>query len=240
MQQMDKNKFQQVKSLDNVESGKSPDFNNNTTLLSPWAHCFPSLRRRAQLPPMVLHPLPVVCLGALSNWSLFLIPLRDPSFVGGLLHGFKKAKKSMSDRILEIPLGSIVDVKVVSGREHLKTFRTEQANSVSRPFRIVTTKDPCDGETAGPAAKTSIERGAFGVDEPNHILLVGFEDVCRLQRFLVLACESWAIRAGETLSGPMKELLSCAPMAAHRYLIGVFEAMTGCLRNQVPGENRAV
>lgn len=140
---------------------------------------------------------------------------------------------------MEIPLGSIVDVKVVSGREHLKTFRTEQANSVSRPFRIVTTKDPCDGDTAGPAATTSLERGAFGVDEQHQILLVGFEDVCRLQRFLVLACESWAIRAGENLSGPTKELLSCAPVAAQQYLMGVFEAMTGSLRNQVPGEERA-
>lgn len=155
--------------------------------------------------------------------------------MGGVLHGFKKAKKSVSGRIVEIPLRSIVDVKAIGGREHLKTFRTARANSVSRPFRIVTTKDPRDGEAAGPTAtKTSPEPGgAFGVDKHHHVLLVGFEDVCRLQRFLVLACESWAIRAGETLGGPTKELLSCAPVAAQQYLGGVFEAMTGPLRNQV-------
>eukprot|EP00903_Cladosiphon_okamuranus_P007057 g6860.t1 len=180
----------------------------------------------------------VLCLGALSNWSLFLIPLRDPSFIGGMLHGFKKAKQNISDRIVEIPLRSVVDVALVSGRERLQTFRSFQANSVSRPFRVVTTKKLTpDGETAVPGAAatrqcaTTLDEG-----ERHNFLLVGFEDVSRLRHFLVLACESWAIRTGGAFGGPATELLSCSPVAAQRYLAGVFEAMTGSLRNQVDAQ----
>lgn len=155
-----------------------------------------------------------------------------------MLHGFKKAKKNISDRIVEIPLRSIIDVTLVSGRERLKTFRSFQANSVSRPFRIVTTKAPCDCELAVPAATDTLESTtAFRVDEQHQYLLVGFEDICRLRHFLVLSCESWAIRSGGTFGGPVNELLSCSPVAAHGYLAGVFEAMTGPLRNQVLSEN---
>lgn len=86
----------------------------------------------------------------------------------------------------------------------------------------------------GPAANRQLESTTSGVvDEHHHILLVGFEDICRLRHFLVLACESWAIRTGGTLAGPTKEMLPCAPVAALRYISGVFEAMTGPLRNQV-------
>ncbi|CAM9709394.1 unnamed protein product [Ectocarpus fasciculatus] len=172
------------------------------------------------------------CLAALSNWSLFLVPLRDPSFIGGALHGFKKGKKHFSDRIVEVPLGSIVDVAPVGGREHLKTFRTVQANMVSRPFRITAAKNLAHCESAGEsAADKGPETSAFGADEYRHILLVGFEDICRLRHFLVVACESWAIRSG--VETPAKELLSCAPVAAQRYLAGVLEVMTGPLRDQV-------
>lgn len=176
----------------------------------------------------------VHCLGALSNWSLFLIPLRDPSFIAGVLHGFKKAKQNISDRIVEVPLSSIVDVAMVTGREHLNTFRSFEANSVSRPFRVVTTKAPGGSETAGRAVNRQLQSEACGIEEHHHMLLVGFEDICRLRHFLVLACESWAIRSGGTHAGPTKEMLPCAPVAAQRYISGVFEAMTGPLRNQVP------
>lgn len=192
-----------------------------------------------------MHYLPetptVLCLGALSNWSLFLIPLRDPSFIGGMLHGFKKAKQDISDRIVEIPLRSIIDITLVSGRERLKTFRSFQANSVSRPFRLVTTKAPSDYDMAVPAATATLEsKTTLGVEEQHQFLLVGFEDISRLRHFLVLACESWAVRTGGTFGGPAKELLSCSPVAAQRYLAGVFEAMTGPLRNQVLSEGETL
>lgn len=154
-----------------------------------------------------------------------------------MLHGFKKAKQNISDRIVEIPLRSIIDVTLVSGRERLQTFKSFEANSASRPFRIITTKAPSDCEVVVPAATATVEsKTAFGAEEQHQFLLVGFEDICRLRHFLVLSCESWAIRAGGTSGGPAKELLSCSPAAAQRYLAGVFEAMTGTLRNQVLSE----
>lgn len=172
---------------------------------------------------------------------MFLIPLRDPSFIGGMLHGFKKAKQNISDRIVEIPLRSIIDVRLVSGRKRLKTFRSFQANSVSRPFRVVTSKALSVCEMAVPAATAHLEgTTVFGVGEHHQLLLVGFEDICRLRHFLVLACESWAVRTGDTFGGPAKELLSCSSMAAQRYLAGVFEAMTGPLRTQVLSEDEPV
>lgn len=145
-------------------------------------------------------------------------------------------KQNISDRIVEVPLSSIADVTMVTGREHLKTFRSFEANSLSRPFRIVTAKAPCCGEVTGPAADRQLEPRACGVGEDEHhnMLLVGFEDICRLRHFLVLACESWAIRTGRKHAGPTKEILPCAPIAAKRYISGVFQAMTGPLRNQVP------
>lgn len=155
-----------------------------------------------------------------------------------MLHGFKRAKQNISDRIVEIPLRAIMDVTLVSGRERLKTFRSFQANSVSRPFRIVTTKAPSDYERAVPAATPTLEsNNTLGVEEQHQFLLVGFEDISRLRHFLVLACESWAVRTGGTFGGPAKELLSCSPADAQRYLAGVFEAMTGSLRNQVLPED---
>lgn len=203
----------------------------------------PALTNTQHLPKHRQQQQTVLCLGALSNWSLFLIPLRDPSFIGGMLHGFKKAKQNISDRIVEIPLRSIVDVALVSGRERLQTFRSFQANSVSRPFRIATTKKlPPDGEMAVLAAAAARKSGRTFEEEQEeemqHFLLVGFEDVSRLRHFLVLACESWAIRTGGAFGGPAKELLSCSPVAAQRYLAGVFEAMTGSLRNQVLSEDK--
>ena len=155
-----------------------------------------------------------------------------------MLHGFK-AKQDISERIVEIPLRTIIDVTLVSGRERLRTFRSTQANSVSRPFRIVTTKAPPDYEkNIVPAATATLEsNNTFRVEEQHQLLLVGFEDVSRLRHFLVLACESWAIRTGGTFGGPAKELLSCSPVDAQRYLAGVFEAMTGPLRNQVLSED---
>lgn len=168
-----------------------------------------------------------------------------------MLHGFKKAKQNISDRIVEIPLRSIVDVALVSGRERLKTFRSFEANSVSRPFRVVATKSaPPDrgSNTAAPAATDATREGGTMFQEEeeeegeqeelHHFLLVGFEDVSRLRHFLVLACESWAIRTGGAFGSPAEELLSCSPVAAQRYLAGVFEAMTGSLRNQVRPEDR--
>lgn len=87
---------------------------------------------------------------------------------------------------------------------------------------------------AEPAATATVEsKTSFGVGEQHQFILVGFEDICRLKHFLVLACESWAIRTGGTFGGPAKELLSCSPVAAQRYLAEVFEAMTGPLRSQV-------
>eukprot|EP00752_Nemacystus_decipiens_P011260 g10007.t1 len=155
-----------------------------------------------------------------------------------MLHGFKKAKQDISNRIVEIPLRAIIDVTLVSGRERLKTFRSFQANSVSRPFRIVTSKAPSDEEMATLAATATLESksNTFGVEGQHQVLLVGFEDVSRLRHFLVLACESWAVRTGGSFGGPAKELLSCSPVGAQRYLAAVFEAMTGQVRNQVDAQ----
>ncbi|CBJ31451.1 hypothetical protein Esi_0256_0037 [Ectocarpus siliculosus] len=103
---------------------------------------------------------------------------------------------------------------------------------VSRPFRITAAKKLAHCESAvGSAADKGPETSASGADEHRHILLVGFEDICRLRHFLVVACESWAIRNG--VGTRAKELLSCAPVAAQRYLAGVLEVMTGPLRDQV-------
>ncbi|CAN0464725.1 unnamed protein product [Ectocarpus sp. 12 AP-2014] len=106
---------------------------------------------------------------------------------------------------------------------------------VSRPFRVTAVNKLAHCVSAvGSAAEKGPETNASGVDEHRHILLVGFEDICRLRHFLVVACESWAIRNG--VGTPAKELLSCAPVAAQRYLAGVLEVMTGPLRDQVDAQ----
>lgn len=159
--------------------------------------------------------------------------MRDPSFIGGVFHGFQKAKNA-SNQILQVPLRSIVDIAMFSGREHLKTFQNVHANSVSRPFRIVTTLAPENCKAAGSATDTQHStKTASGVDKYHRILLVGFEDVCRLRHILVLACESWAVRTGSAVGARPKEMLSCVPVAAQQYLAEVFDAMSGPLRNKV-------
>ncbi|CAN0148575.1 unnamed protein product, partial [Scytosiphon promiscuus] len=174
----------------------------------------------------------VHCLAAVSDRSLFLVPLRDPSFIGGVFHGFQKAKHA-PDQIVQVPLHSILDVAIFSGREHLKTFRNVKANSVSRPFRIVTTREPESCKAGRSTSDTQLStRTASGLDE-YQILLVGFEDICRLRHILVLACESWAVRIGSAVGAPPEEMLSCVPVAAQQYLAEVFETISGPLRNKV-------
>ena len=177
----------------------------------------------------VLRTVSVYCIAALSNWSLFLVPFRDPASVGGIIHSFYQAKQKTFAQIVEIPLRSIVDVAMVSARESLNTFANFEVNWVSRPFRIVTTADCYSGPVESEASK--FDTTASGNE--SILTFVGYEAICRLRHLLVLACESWAVRDGAALGLPAVEMLSCAPTAAQRYLDEVYKAMTGPLRTQV-------
>lgn len=157
------------------------------------------------------------------------MPLRDTSFFGKIVRGLYKDKQTTSAQIVEIPLGSIVDVAMVTARENLNTFATPEANWVSRPFRVVTTA-ACESQTIG---TSTARHGWSAPGEERTLTFVGFEPICRLRHLLVLARESWAMRTGATLGGPNAEMPPCVPAAAQRYLTEVYGAMAGCLRKHV-------
>lgn len=101
---------------------------------------------------------------------------------------------------------------------------------MSRPFRVVTTT-ASHRETIGSIA---VKTGHRAVSADERILtFVGFDDICRLRHSLVMARESWMMRAAETGGGPAPEILSCNPKSAQQYVEGVYRAMTGPLRTQV-------
>lgn len=166
-------------------------------------------------------------MAAISNWSLFIVPLRGPSLVGALVHGLHHGQQNRAARIIEIPLSSIIDIAMVSAREKLSTFASFEANVVARPFRLVTTA--CIRETLGTA---DVKPGRTVVGDERILTFVGFEAIGRLKHFLMRSRESWAVRTA-AVGVPTAEMVSCAPLAAHRYLRAVYEAMTGGFRNQV-------
>lgn len=192
-------------------------------------------------PPPVCSPVP--CIAALSSWSLFMVPLRAPWSVGGFIADFR-SKQHSAAKIIEVPLSSMLEVGVVSARENLNTFASDEANNWSRPFRIITesavtssekdpliqdlftSSSPVDGE------KDSGNSNFIGKAEPV-LTLIGFEVVSRLRHFLVVARESWAIRSTVTSGGSIAQVLTSSRGAAKRYIAGIHEATSGQLRNQV-------
>lgn len=146
------------------------------------------------------------------------------------MHGLQGNQKT-SSRIIEVPLGSILHVSMVSARENLDTFASHEDNWVSRPFRLVTCNrseatnsrdDPEVGENGGVGL---ITRGE------NILTVVAFEAVSRLRYMLVLAREGWSIRT--SVDSITLEMTTSATRTATRYLADIHQAMTGAIRDQV-------
>lgn len=134
----------------------------------------------------------------------------------------------MSSSIVEIPFSSIQDVYMVSARENVNIFARFEANSVSRPFRIVTAASHRERLAA------ISKNGKTIAAEDKVLTFVGFEAISRLRHFLLVARESWAIRTTATVDGgPIASMATCTVAAAQRYLAEAHQAMTGPLRNQV-------
>lgn len=168
-----------------------------------------------------------------------------------------QAKQYSCAQIVEVPLSTMLDVRMVNALEDLGTFASNEANWVSRPFRILTAT-PSDsdaapkrgggdenlvkvpGSLAEPTAAQVMagnysKSGVVGKGE-RVLTLVGFEAISRLRHLLMIARESWAIRtaAADAVHIPTAvQLLTSTLGAAKTYLAGIHQAMTGCLRNQV-------
>lgn len=165
------------------------------------------------------------CLAALSNWSLFLLPLRDPRSIWGIVHTLKKQPSWAG--IAEIPLKSMVHVFQVSGRENLHTFASHEANCVSRPFRIITVGATVRSGQFPPPIDLI---GGTTLRE-RMLTLVGFESISKLRYFVVMARESLAIRTVSVHR--IMRMTASTSVAAKHYLKCVHEAMTGPLQSQV-------
>lgn len=215
------------------------------------------LRATASSPTVALvyqsfpHPSPVHCIAALSSWSLFLVPLRAPWSVGGAIAGRLSKLPNTTTKITEVPLSSMLEVGIVSAFENLKTFADHEANSISRPFRVL-----C-ASTTHPASDEDVHNNEFiddtksdrstsnkarhdghshsrSVGKGERVLtFVGFEVVCRLRHYLMVARESWAMRSTVAFRGGIVQVLTSAVRAAKRYLSGIHDAITGQLGNQV-------
>ncbi|CAM9617213.1 unnamed protein product, partial [Sphacelaria rigidula] len=178
------------------------------------------------------------CIAALSSWSLFLVPLRAPWSVGGAIAGRLSKQPNTTTKITEVPLSSMLEVGIVSAFENLKTFADHEANSISRPFRVLydTKSDLSTGHIArngGHSHGGSVAKGEWV------LTFVGFEVVCKLRQYLMVARESWAMRSTVAFRGGIVQVLTSAIGAAKRYLSGIHDAMTGQLGNQV-GDNAHV
>lgn len=145
----------------------------------------------------------------------------------------------------------MLEVGIVSAFENLKTFADHEANSISRPFRVLctSTTHPASDEdkhnneftddtksdlSTGHIARNGGHSHGGSVAKGEWVLtFVGFEVVCKLRQYLMVARESWAMRSTVAFRGGIVQVLTSAIGAAKRYLSGIHDAMTGQLGNQV-------